>query len=426
MIFSRSLPYSTRAAYHHESRYSVLKGASWGVSLLAAVVVEKTLGGTAWHLSALAAAVPASMLLAPMLAQLGRRVGMKAVVVGAAIACSVFMVAQAAPLPVTWFTAVACAMFLTSGPTIVAETTLYKANYPDTHRGWTVGLLRMFAFAAAGLVGLGAGQCLDLWPTSYHIIFPVGGVLALLASVYYARIRVRGREFQGGSGGSRGSRLGLAEAVAVVRKDRRFVIYEIGYILAGSANFIGFPFIVKSLNEDLHARALAIVVVLALIPNLLQAVTSPFWGRWLDRVSPMTARVIFGILLMGSYGSFLAGSLWGVYSLFCVGAVLRGLLLGGSMVVWATGSLYFAGTRDAAPAYTSVHVSLTGLRGSIMPFVGAVLYERIGAWTFGVSVVLAGASTLLFVAYVVLERLGAVGHTVAADAAPAPTRRPCE
>ena len=417
MIFSHTLPYSTRAAYHHESRYSVLKGMRWGVALLAWVVVEKLMGGSEWHLSALGAAMPASLLIAPMWAQLGRRVGMKSVAVGASLACSLLLLLAGLPLPLTAFTVLACGVMFTLGPTSVAETALYKANYPDSHRSRTVGLLRMSAFAGTGVAGLAAGWYLRDQPGSALLVFPLAGLIGLLGTVYLARIRVRGRN---APRTDRGSRLGLAEAAAVVRSDRRFVVYQVGYLLAGSAHFLSFPFLVKALNRELSADAVAIAIVLTLIPSLLQAATAPFWGRWLDRVTPIAARVIFSMMLACCYACFLVGALWQAYWLFCVGAALRGLALGGSTVVWATGSLYFAGSRDQAAAYTSVHASLTGLRGAVMPFVGAVLYLNIGSWTFGVSAALAGISSLLMIGCLVVE-----GRWPAMLAMPeAPTHQP--
>ena len=79
---------------------------------------------------------------------------------------------------------------------------------------------------------------------------------------------------------------------------------------------------------------------------------------------------------------------------------IMGIARGGGTLAWQLGHNDFA-RQDQLAAYMGVHVTLTGLRGAIAPFLGIMLYagwsgtgwmpvswEGIGAWIFGVAAVI--------------------------------------
>jgi len=87
-------------------------------------------------------------------------------------------------------------------------------------------------------------------------------------------------------------------------------------------------------------------------------------------------------------------------ALFACFAVMRGLCFAGGTIAWNLGHLHFA-RPDDAEAYMGIHVSLTGLRGLIMPAIGMALWVTIGWWVWVVS---AAFSVLALVAFVLLDR----------------------
>ena len=59
----------------------------------------------------------------------------------------------------------------------------------------------------------------------------------------------------------------------------------------------------------------------------------------------------------------------------------KGLGLGGGALAWNLGHLHFAHPQEAE-VYMGVHVTLTGVRGLIMPFVGIWLWTVAGWWVW--------------------------------------------
>ncbi|MHC4092444.1 MAG: hypothetical protein ACYSVY_19590, partial [Planctomycetota bacterium] len=61
--------------------------------------------------------------------------------------------------------------------------------------------------------------------------------------------------------------------------------------------------------------------------------------------------------------------------------IAMGMGLGGGTLAWTLGHLHFARPQEAE-VYMGVHVTLTGLRGLVMPFVGIWLWTVVGWWVW--------------------------------------------
>jgi hypothetical protein len=93
-----------------------------------------------------------------------------------------------------------------------------------------------------------------------------------------------------------------------------------------------------------------------------------------------------------------------------IGRIFEGLALSGGAIAWNIGHLHFA-DDDKAELYMGIHVSLTGLRGLIAPFLGTLVYEYFG------SVVFLLGFLVSCIGYVIFARLAAE-ERVTAHASP--------
>ena len=86
---------------------------------------------------------------------------------------------------------------------------------------------------------------------------------------------------------------------------------------------------------------------------------------------------------------------------FCVYSLLRGLCISSGTIAWNLGHLHFAKSEDAE-VYMGLHVSLTGLRGLLLPGLGMLMYRSMGWWVWVVSV---GFSLIALAAFRLLDEL---------------------
>jgi hypothetical protein len=182
--------------------------------------------------------------------------------------------------------------------------------------------------------------------------------------------------------------------------DRRFLLYQFGFSFAGFANHMAIIYVAEVLTEDVLAAAPAdaaaahvasqigsaashisggnasglsatVIVgfVFAVLPVLVMMVAAPFWGRFLDRVSPMAGRAIFNTFQATAFAFHAYGAATKQVWPFLIGSAVHAIGNGGGTINWLTGSLYFA-TPERVSLYNAIHVALTGLRGLTAPLVG--------------------------------------------------------
>ena len=111
---------------------------------------------------------------------------------------------------------------------------------------------------------------------------------------------------------------------------------------------------------------------------LVQGITGAsmvFWGRRVDLHSPVALRGFLNLVIsIDLLCLALAPTIGWIY----FGRVFRGLALGGGILIWMLGPLWFAGKSEDAPVYTGIHAVLTGVRWAIAPFTGILLKTWFG------------------------------------------------
>lgn len=417
-------------ALYFDSLYNLGSGAFFSLYALSVVVTTTILHGGEWHLAVLGAAFGGSSLLSPLVTYCGRQFAMRSLVVGPSLVMAAMLCGTAwAGGGADFFALVVGGAFLVRAFPRVAEMNMYQLIYPATHRSAAVGWTKsVFGLSSLAVTLVGYGWFL-LWPNSYWVLFCLVGAVLAGGAWCYGRIPVTRKNVFAPA-----ERLPPHRAfwrgVRTFLSDRAFVSYQLGFSLAGSANHLSIVFVAQVLREDvlkprgvsawipaaLEARlpagwtadrqwwecfllVLIVGLIVAVLPAILTILSSPFWGRALDRIDPMTGRGMFNAIQCLAYGLYGYGGLSRQVWPFLAGTVLHAIGTSGSTINWLTGSLYFA-RPERVPLYNSVHVGLTGLRGMIAPIVGGYLMSprgmNLGAWLFILScgLSLAGAAVM--------------------------------
>lgn len=393
------VPLRYRPTLYLETLYNVGSGAFVCLFLLSGFVVKTTVGGSEAHLTILAAFFGGSSLLSPLVSYLGRKVPMKLLitipnlVVAALLMTTVLRFGGA-----TLFALTVGAAFVIRVFPRVGEMNMYRVNYPVTHRGAAVGWTKAVSAISALIVTVTGYWWVCYQPGLYWLVYWVVAFLVLASTVSYACIPVARRNIF-----ARRDRIPPHKAfwagLKAVARDRRFLLYQFGFALAGFANHMAMIYVVNVLKDNVigerpldavlpafvHSvlieglgldRQTAVTAVVgfifAVLPIFLMMVSAAFWGRFLDRINPMNARALFNTFQFVAYGFHAYGGLtlqlWPIF----VGSALQAIGNGGGTINWLTGSLYFA-PEDRVSLYNAVHVCFTGIRGLIAPLVGLYL-----------------------------------------------------
>jgi MFS family permease len=160
------------------------------------------------------------------------------------------------------------------------------------------------------------------------------------------------------------------------------------------------PIIAK---EHFGMNYLAGIVVTTSLPRALVPLSIPLWARFLDRVHIVHFRAVHSWLFVVSTLLIIPAITLRLEWLLYAATAIRGIAFGGGQLAWNLGHLDFAPAHKASQ-YMGVHVTLTGVRGLIAPFLAVGRYEAFHAhsqgsevWTFAICAVLCAAGGLGFV-----------------------------
>ena len=419
------MPARRRPALYFESLYNIGNGAFICLFLLSTVVLETILNGTKEHLTMFAAMFGGSSLLSPLVSYAGRRIPMKALILIPNLLVAALLVVTALPVGgATFFALVVGLAFVVRVFPRVAEMNMFRVLYPPTHRGAAVGWVKaVAAISALGVTVLGYWW-FSFLPGYYWLLYWLVAVLVVGSTFSYWRIPVS-RHNIFGRDDQKSPHHAFRDGLRVFLADRRFVLYQVGFSLAGFANHMAMIFVAKVLHENvLGSRPLVEILpsplmslvrtwsldhqtveimivgfVFALLPTFVMMTSAPFWGRFLDKINPMIARSIFNLFQTVAYALHAYGGLTLQLWPMVLGATLHAIGNGGGTINWLTGSLYFA-RNEQISLYNAIHVGLTGLRGLIAPICGLYLMSStgfdLGAGIFWV------ASALSFLGVVVM------------------------
>jgi len=386
MLGLHDLPDSVRRNLARELMYSVSAGLLWGLALLSQVVVVRSLGGQAVHVTVIVAAMPACSIFQPLWAAWARYIRLQhmALISGTSRTLPFLLLGWAQD---AWtFTALVLAYYLLAGPITLAVPALYKYTYPDTHRGRIVGLLRLVQNSVTVPAMLLAAWLMDRDADLYRVIYPISGVLGLVGLYFYQRLEIPGDRPQDRA---RYSELPTPRNIwEVLRRDELFRMFQATIFLTGAGFLMSRPIWIYMLDHVFSLSQLHMTLLVQVLPVLLGAVTAPWWGTLIDRTSPVAGRVVFAWMGIFAYLALFL-SFWQKWLILAwTGAILRGMVLGASEVAQTTGNLYFALRRERAALYESISSVFQGTRGLLMPLIGLVIFHWTGVYIFLVPTIL--------------------------------------
>lgn len=396
----RNQPWITRGNYAREAVHSLTF--PFALSLMEGAVVgvlaRKAFGVSYWQFATLMAAPMFANLTSFLWARLarGRRKVRFLTVVQLCMLATVGLLAllpTAGPGPSLLIGLIVISRCLVAG-LVTIRSTIWRMNYPRHTRAQVTGRLTLINSVLIAGVPLVGYACLDHNPQAFRLLYPAGVVIALVGVWSFSHVRLR-REAEllryETKPGVRPQPRGIPGPVyeydpkeqspgfwAVLRKDRLFRHYMGWQFLNGGSNMsaeVLLICIVADLTEKVAAghQYLLSIAITSAIPWVLATIALPVWARYLDRVHVVHFRLVHGWFWVASQCVYLLGALFMSLPLLAAARVIAGLGRGGAMLAWQLGHNDFASRRLVAQ-YMGIHITLTGVRGAIVPFLAIAIY----------------------------------------------------
>ena len=268
-------------------------------------------------------------------------------------------------------------------------TSIYSDNYPQDKRGAHFSKPLLLTVASSALFGILGSSILEINIGYFRWVFTFLGLSALAKALALKSIpskKVEDSLHNHPFGNLKYS-----------FKDRDFGYVLLTWFIMGFANLWVLPLRVDYIASPaygIEASPIIVALVITIVPETVRFLFIPFWAKLFDSMNFIVLRMILNILFgVGIAIFFISKNL----ILICTGSALIGLAFAGGSIAWALWVTKYA-PKGKVSAYMSVHVCLTGIRGTIGPMIGYWTAAQIGAQMTGfISFALMALATAMLI-----------------------------
>lgn len=189
----------------------------------------------------------------------------------------------------------------------------------------------------------------------------------------------------------------IKEGVDILKKDKNFNLFQIGFMISGFALMLVQPIIPLLAVDILKLTHQEFAIAILVCRGLGYIMSSPIWGRMFSKISILKLSsymflntCIFMIFL--SFSKF--NILW-----FYLAYVVYGITQAGSHLIWNMSGPIFSKNEDSSK-YSAINVLMVAIRGSIAPMLGSFLIIKFS----GFNILLVASLLCLYSSYVVYKK----------------------
>ncbi|MEM8867146.1 MAG: MFS transporter [Verrucomicrobiota bacterium] len=244
------------------------------------------------------------------------------------------------------------------GPLMVQ---VYTANYSSKERGQRISTPLMITALSSILFAWLGGELLDIKLDYYRLLFGIMVLASLLSAwIIYSTPSL---PLSTGNVGN------PWQSFSLIWKDRLFGFLLGSWMLLGLGNLIALPIRVEYLaNPDygINANNTTIATLMMVVPSAAKLLSTKLWGHFFDKLHFVTTRNLLNLCFMLSIGLFFFTT---NFILLTIAMAFQGIAMGGGKIFWGLWVTKIA-PAEKTSSYMSIHMALTGLRGTLAPFIG--------------------------------------------------------
>lgn len=292
-----------------------------------------------------------------------------------------------------------------------AQNSIFQTNFRATLQGRYFGVGTFIQNGVAVVASLGIGWLLDLDPALFRPLYAGLGVCGFIYLLVLSRLP--GAQTRPAPAGEscapprpasaatvrmgwtwplqavgpftpgrilRGLVRPFADAMDIYRRDRAFNWFEINFMTYGAAFMCLNPIVPIYLTDRLDLNYQEISTARVMFGQIGVALLGPAMGRLMDRYHPVRlCALAFAVVSLYPVALDLAGvlPLAAPVRMVYLSFALYSLGMAGINIAWNVGSMAFAPPGQGG-YYQGIHVAMVGIRGTLGPLIGLVVYKLLG------------------------------------------------
>jgi len=260
---------------------------------------------------------------------------------------------------------------------LTVRSALWRANYPRYLRAKITAKLELpmsliLAFAGSLIGWLSAGSIENV-----RILYIVLISLGLLGANFYRGLEIKGAE-----------KLALSEKnlsateggfswkmlYSILKKDKPYRHYIYTMFIFGSGNLMFMAPLILIINDQLGIPQWQQVLITSSLPLAALPFTIHLWAKKLNHMHIIQYRAVHSWSFVAAIALFNVASIFDAAWLLWPASFTFGTAVAGAVLGWNLGHHDYT-TPERASRYMAVHVTLTGVRGLIMPILGVNIYQ---------------------------------------------------
>ena len=330
------------------------------LSLIVLVTAFAKTDFTHWYEAMISSAGFVGMMLAPFYVSLLAKGGFKksTLIAWPTLVSGLLLIVIATGTTAASFAVLCFFAFVILPMRLPLVTSIYADNFPSDRRGKYSSYALMVAQSTTVAFYFFGGRWLEYQMDNYTWLFFIAALVVCLSSYSASKIPTEVHE--------KSATTNFLKSLSLIKEDRAFGLVLVVWFMFGFANLWIMPIRVNFLDEQLHLSAFEMSLVLGVIPEAARFVFTPVWGRIYDKVHFIKLRMLLNVFLLISIAMFFwSTTIVGV----AVASILFGMGLSGGRLAWGIWVSKMA-PKNRIAEYMAVHVFLTGLRGTVGPFIG--------------------------------------------------------
>jgi len=264
-----------------------------------------------------------------------------------------------------------------------AQNSLIQSNFRPSIRGKLFGISVSLATFVTVIFSYFAGKLLDINESAFRYLLILAGLSGFIGAIILYFVPF-GNQYVSDKRKINYRELILSPLIRtsdLLKKNQNFAYFERNFMIYGIGFLILVPVIPVFLVDNLKMDYSSTFLAKGVIAQLGLLIFSPVAGKFHDIKHPflfMTyafgTLAIFPLLL---FISFYVNTINIAVIIVFAAYLIYGIAMSNINISWNLGSIYFAGEEDAS-MYQSVHVTLTGIRGILMPLLSLLIMRTLG------------------------------------------------
>ncbi|MBP9841683.1 MAG: MFS transporter [Simkaniaceae bacterium] len=248
-----------------------------------------------------------------------------------------------------------------------------KRNIEKEKQSHLFALGSALDYLAMALLPLAFGFLLDAYPGLWRWIFFWTALLGIFSTLFLTRI-------PSPPPSQPSTPLTLLkpwkQTLLLLKKRPDFTRFQIGFMLGGSGLMLMQPALPQFFVDSLHLSYTKMFTALVFCKSMGYAASSPLWAHLYNKINIFTFSASV-TLLATLFPFFLIGAIFHPSYLY-LGYIAYGIMQGGSEMSWNLSGPHFSQNEDSS-SYSQTNVLSVGIRGALIPPLGALLYSLTGS-----------------------------------------------